>query len=248
MLRLFRHFRMHLLPGNRFSKYFWYALGEIILVMIGILLALQVNEWNQQRMERQEERQIRANLHEEFMQNKRLIGEFQAGVLDLMDHGQALMALAGAERQVLEARNLDSLFYHFLPNLELTTSNTSLNNIIQSGKMNLISDPELIKALYAWEAQINLVEKRQGFVNQWNMDFVHLISDFVSFKEMDAQGAYPWTGPSRLQKKSVELFHSLRFENYLDNCLFMNQSLLVPVDKAKAIADTIITLTGPGLQ
>ena len=76
--------------------------------------------------------------------------------------------------------------------------------------MNLISDPELIKALYAWEAQINLVEKRQGFVNEWNMDFVHLLTDYVSFKEMDAQGGYPWTGASRLETKIVELFHRAR--------------------------------------
>lgn len=248
MIGFLRHFRKHLLTGNRFSKYLGYAIGEIILVMIGILLALQVNDWNQKRMERVEEKQILANLHEEFLQNKRLLEEFHTGVRGVISHGEALMALSGAEKEEVEAQNLDSLFFNFLPNQELSTSNTSLNNIVQSGKMNLISDPELIKALYAWEAQINLVEKRQGFVNEWNMDFVHLLTDYVSFKEMDAQGGYPWTGASRLETKIVELFHSLRFENYLDNCLFMSQSILEPLKGAEAIADKIIALTGPGPQ
>ena len=245
MLRFFRHLRQNRLTGNPTGKYLGYALGEIILVMIGILLALQVNDWNQKRLDQLEERQILANLHEEFRQNKRLIGEFHAGIEEVIGYGQALMALAGAEAQVLEAQNLDSLFFHFLPNQELSTSSTSLNNIVQSGKMNLLSDPELINALYAWEAQMKLVDKRQEFVNQWDVDFVHLISDYVSFREMDAQGGYPWTGKSRLETKTVELFHSLRFENYLDNCLFMNQSLRQPLEGAEAIADQIISLTAP---
>ncbi|RNC92081.1 MAG: hypothetical protein ED555_02945 [Allomuricauda sp.] len=47
MIKFFRRIRQKLLSENRFSKYLIYALGEIILVMIGILLALQVNNWNE---------------------------------------------------------------------------------------------------------------------------------------------------------------------------------------------------------
>ena len=63
MIRFLRHFRQNLVTGNRLSKYLLYAVGEIILVMIGILLALQVNDWNQKRLDQLEERQILANLH-----------------------------------------------------------------------------------------------------------------------------------------------------------------------------------------
>lgn len=49
MIKFFRRIRQNLLSENRFSKYLFYAIGEIILVMIGILLALQVNNWNQRR-------------------------------------------------------------------------------------------------------------------------------------------------------------------------------------------------------
>ena len=47
MIKLFRHIRQRLLAENRFSKYLLYAIGEIILVVIGILIALQINNWNQ---------------------------------------------------------------------------------------------------------------------------------------------------------------------------------------------------------
>ena len=49
MLRFFRQIRTRLLLSNNFSKYALYALGEILLVMVGILLALQVNNWNENR-------------------------------------------------------------------------------------------------------------------------------------------------------------------------------------------------------
>ncbi|GMN10037.1 hypothetical protein MTsPCn9_15480 [Croceitalea sp. MTPC9] len=49
MIKFFRKIRQKLLQESRFSKYLVYALGEIILVMIGILLALQINNWNEAR-------------------------------------------------------------------------------------------------------------------------------------------------------------------------------------------------------
>jgi len=49
MIKFFRRIRQQLLTENKFSKYVLYAIGEIALVMIGILLALQVNNWNEER-------------------------------------------------------------------------------------------------------------------------------------------------------------------------------------------------------
>ena len=50
--------RQKLVSGNRFRKYFIYALGEILLVVVGILIALQVNNWNEGRKQ---------NIKEEFI-------------------------------------------------------------------------------------------------------------------------------------------------------------------------------------
>lgn len=51
MINIFRKIRQQLFVEKRFSKYLVYAIGEIALVMIGILLALQVNNWNEERKE-----------------------------------------------------------------------------------------------------------------------------------------------------------------------------------------------------
>ena len=70
MLKFFRRIRRKLADDNKPIKYFRYAIGEIVLVVIGILIALQVNNWNQKRIDRNKETIILKELHEEFKKNK----------------------------------------------------------------------------------------------------------------------------------------------------------------------------------
>jgi len=62
MIKFFRHIRKSLLMENKTSKYFKYAIGEIILVVIGILIALQINNWNEIRKQRNQELHYLKNL------------------------------------------------------------------------------------------------------------------------------------------------------------------------------------------
>jgi len=61
MIKFFRHIRKKLLKENNFSRYTLYALGEILLVVVGILIALQINNWNEERKQRVEEIKLLQN-------------------------------------------------------------------------------------------------------------------------------------------------------------------------------------------
>ncbi len=69
MLRFFRNIRQKLLENGNIRKYFWYATGEILLVMIGILLALQVNNWNERRVESNLKADLIANYAKDLESN-----------------------------------------------------------------------------------------------------------------------------------------------------------------------------------
>lgn len=62
-----------MIKENRVSKYILYAIGEIILVVIGILIALQINNWNQHNKELAKEQNIIEGLQIEFTKNRELI-------------------------------------------------------------------------------------------------------------------------------------------------------------------------------
>ncbi|RMB56327.1 hypothetical protein EAX61_14675 [Dokdonia sinensis] len=62
MIKFFRRIRQQLLSENKFSKYLLYAIGEIVLVVIGILIALQINNWNESRIRSKEELSILKSL------------------------------------------------------------------------------------------------------------------------------------------------------------------------------------------
>ena len=61
MIKFFRNIRQKMLTANKFSKYLLYAIGEIVLEVIGILIALQINNWNESRKESNYEQKF---LHE----------------------------------------------------------------------------------------------------------------------------------------------------------------------------------------
>ncbi|APY07251.1 hypothetical protein BWZ20_02545 [Winogradskyella sp. J14-2] len=70
MIKFFRKIRQNLLMENKIGKYFKYAIGEIVLVVIGILIALQINNWNEQRKEHSKEQALLKRLEKEFISNR----------------------------------------------------------------------------------------------------------------------------------------------------------------------------------
>ena len=73
MIKFFRRIRQRLLLGNKFSKYLLYAIGEIILVVIGILIALQINNWNELQKAQQQEQELYIKLLENLDNDLNLI-------------------------------------------------------------------------------------------------------------------------------------------------------------------------------
>ena len=73
MLTFFRHIRKSLLGSGQARKYLLYAIGEIALVVIGILIALQINNQNIYKQERSIEKEYLIALQEEFITNKNLL-------------------------------------------------------------------------------------------------------------------------------------------------------------------------------
>ncbi|MDP5092080.1 MAG: DUF6090 family protein [Polaribacter sp.] len=70
MIKFFRKIRQNLFMENKTSKYFKYAIGEIVLVVIGILIALQINNWNEVRKDQKQEIKLLKQLQTDLTANE----------------------------------------------------------------------------------------------------------------------------------------------------------------------------------
>ena len=75
MIKFFRKIRQNLLSEGKTGKYLKYAFGEIILVVIGILIALSINNWNEKQKEKKSEILMLKTLQEDFIENKRIYSD-----------------------------------------------------------------------------------------------------------------------------------------------------------------------------
>jgi len=251
MLKFFRTIRKKLIeednvrkPASPAGRYLLYAIGEILLVVIGILIALQVNNWNESRLERAERSKLLSNLNEEFVQNKKLIRESLTARTEIFEAGLTIMDFIGRERSDFEGLNIDSLFYAFLGTDDYSISKSSIDNIIQSGKMNLIKNQKLVNKIYEWEALNANLMARDKKLDDWSYaQVMPLMTKHISFKEMDAMGGFRWAGESRLDHDFYPLFQDLVFENIVDNTLFLNRQVVDRLKEADSLAEEIIQLT-----
>ncbi len=139
-----------MLSEGKTGKYLKYAIGEIVLVMIGILLALQVSNWNQERKDRISERKLLDNIHRDFVHNK--VG---------FDSLKAIhyRALNGLEKLVaLFPLNNDSLKYAAYKKYNLQIKgmtydpySSSIETVVNSNAIQLIQDENLQKYLVSWK-------------------------------------------------------------------------------------------------
>jgi len=139
MIKFFRKFRQNMIKENRVSKYLLYAIGEVILVVIGILIALKINNWNLELANKKEEQTIIKNLNLEFKKNIISIQKYIKHHETILADTRVLMDLVGEPEDVLNKFNLDSLLAQSINYWSYKPSQSVVLDVISSGKLNLIS-------------------------------------------------------------------------------------------------------------
>ena len=155
MIKFFRRIRQNLIAENKTSKYFKYAIGEIILVVIGILIALQINNWNENRKDRAKEQIILREIHSVF--NKNLNDFYPVKQKQIKTYERGEVVLRNIKKMHIPAsrdsvyKNASSMFggYPYHP------SNGSVESLISSGEINLIINDSLRRLLVSWKDVLN---------------------------------------------------------------------------------------------
>jgi len=163
MIKIFRTIRQRMLKENRFSRYFLYAIGEIVLVVIGILIALQVNNWNESNRTQARVKIALHALRSDLVQDTLLVSMKLPEVIDhqrLNESLRARIAKPGADPDTL----LEIARHKFNPTwTSLIAYNTNAySSLNDMGLLESIKDPlkAHIKTFYTEKAYLgNLVER-----------------------------------------------------------------------------------------
>jgi len=154
MIKFFRRIRQKLLSANKFSKYLIYALGEIFLVVIGILIALQINNWNEYR----KERILEDSLLEKMSDNiKDDIDQYEKVLTVEANYRIQIDSFLTVIRNPTKYRigDLDK-YYKALWFFERFTPNKgALTNLISSGKINIIQNEVLLENILEYYKTID---------------------------------------------------------------------------------------------
>ncbi len=150
MIKFFRHIRRNLMETGKTGKYFKYAIGEIVLVVIGILIALQINNWNEDRKERVEEQTILKQLQTEFKSNLKQLDDkiaIRSGII--YSATQLVYAIDHPEERVK-----DSIDKYIATTIGYTTFDPIVSDHSNSSSLKLIQNDSLKQLLSFWTSEV----------------------------------------------------------------------------------------------
>ena len=176
MIKFFRKIRHNLIQTGKTSKYLKYAIGEIILVVIGILIALQINNWNESNHLKIEELKSLESLLSEFQGN---LQEFDITHAEQLNRNNAINQILFSDVSNYSLSSLDSLYLKANFNWTYNPSFSIYNSLINTGKIQLISNETLKNKISQFKEQVNDYLEDEIFIFNFAAQFTmeHFIND-----------------------------------------------------------------------
>jgi hypothetical protein len=218
---------------NNAGKYFKYAVGEIVLVVIGILIALQINNWNELRKEHLGEQVILRQLKKEFEANLQQLDQKVTIRENLINEANDLLSYFGSSDSIEE----DILLIKFAA-IVPTTFDPVDNDLIGSGRIDNLKNQEVKQLLTNWTTNvIQLQETEQMFLNYHEnqirpfMDKAGLTRNVAHYfwgqdqvmSLIDSDKAYnAIPGKSTIGPKMKEFLNNAQFESIITQTISLN--------------------------
>ncbi len=215
-MKIFRNVRQKLAAENSVAKYLRYAIGEIVLVVIGILIALQVNNWNENQKQKKREtiylKNLSIDLKKQIQLQERYIDFEDIIIEDCND-------IIAHYEQNNGFKKMDSIFpkiNDLSTRITFTNANTTLLEMINSGEINIIDNESLKKELMEFNQLIegfaaNTVSNNTNLVDQIVVRKVMKNSNFASY-------SYSKKLRSKIQEKSQMSFINVKDDNPKNDC------------------------------
>ncbi|MFD2823404.1 hypothetical protein ACFS5M_06960 [Lacinutrix iliipiscaria] len=249
MIKFFRKIRQKLLSENKFSKYLMYAIGEIILVVIGILIALQINNFNQERIVKEQNQIIQQNLNKEFSENLIELNSSIDRLNSVIEGLDMLLLLMRTQNNNITNLEFDQLLNKtfWMPNWK--PSSFVLVELKNSGALSKLNNNNLKTLLFKWEREFDQMENNNVNYKQYGAEYIEFITKNGSVRNIDAlTESTKNLQRSSIAKNNLELLNNPEFENRADNFYFLSVRLREHFQSIGEIMKNIIEVSNSKLN
>lgn len=227
---------------NKIRTYFWYAIGEILLVSIGILIAVQVNLGLERSKNDEVRRQLVNGLQTEFQQNLTQMDTVISKHRMVLRTGNELIDLM-ADRET--EFNEDHVYDLISGNGNLWTFNPTngvLNSSISAGEIHLLKNDSLKIKLFSWKGTVDDAFEEQMRANEHYLSYINPYLEknisigriLKEFKEFVQGTSYP--------SNVTPIMNDRLFENQLINRGIITVDVLIELDALYELNQEILSL------
>jgi hypothetical protein len=200
-------------PSGRAGRYFKYAIGEIILVVIGILIALQINSWNIERLNKIEEQRylkaIKTDLKKDALRLEDLVNRIAKELTTLKQIKKELASDSTPINQNIEFTN------SFLTTFSFNPEKATLEDLKSSGKLNLLENKKLKDSLLSY---YNYVDNKIFAINTSIISYTRAV--IAPFLMTDYTLEYDYPKSLITEKSKIVSLNSEQKENqFLNNAV-----------------------------
>ena len=243
MIPFFRKIRKKLSADNQFLKYSRYAIGEIVLVVVGILIALQINNLNEDRKEKIQENKILANLKDEFQENYQNL-KYKDSILKItIKNLETVFDELHEKEKSYRDEELDNILSLALGSPTWVPSEFILNDLKSSGNLTKLHNDRLKKLLYEWSRFFSELDETQKMIEDSNTQLINYIKNNGSLRNIDINNASFNYEKSQLIETNDHLLLDPIFENYVDDKLYVLNEALKQFKQAEELILEILDAT-----
>jgi len=236
VIKFFRSIRQHLLSQNKVSKYLFYALGEIILVVIGILIALQINNWNEERKNREKEKYYLNSI-------KTSVELSQKELNRVINDAKLISSCADTLFLLLSDKNYTPLKGHFLDSLLFTAGDYSLislndggiQELMNTGSLGLVQDERIRLHLASWDERMHQIRKFEAETEYLSQQYQDYLKNFIDARRFITDSLSDIIIPAKKQA----LLDDPLFANYLERITGVHNNMHKKYLREKVVLDSL---------
>lgn len=192
MLHLLRHIRQKLILQENIRKYLLYAIGEILLVVIGILIALQVNNWNVERTEQKELQIYYQRIHDELETDIPIQKDFLKKNQEVIDLSRRSLVLLTSEHPD-SLKELKHTLGAIATSWSTTLSYPILDEFMENGFLSRVDNPVLKEKFFRLTSSLEFTRMFEDYIqNQYQLTIEPYIIETVNYQAIAMDKYQDW--------------------------------------------------------